>query len=177
MQGQGQAQRFAGRGLKRWPVRCSLGTSNLHEANDKARTLEAEWPARFAALRNEKPQPVDLGPLREMLLVRLMNQFDRLDALIADWPRARRVRELPEHRGNLDEWRLALVDNRVPVWAEAGLNEPSHRVIGAPVSTPLFVNAVQPQRRRRVAEEASTGPYPRLPKFKADSRSSRLGLS
>ena len=51
-----------------WAVRCSLGTADLREANDKARALQADWAARFAALRSDKPAPVDLAALRARLL-------------------------------------------------------------------------------------------------------------
>ena len=52
-----------------WAVRCSLGTADLREANDKAKALQAEWAARFEALRSGKPVPVDLTALRAGMLV------------------------------------------------------------------------------------------------------------
>lgn len=52
--------RFKG---KPWAVRCSLATSDLRQANDKARALHAEWADRFAAMRREdNPQRVTLTP-------------------------------------------------------------------------------------------------------------------
>jgi hypothetical protein len=47
----------------RWAVRCSLGTKDIREANDKARALHAEWAKRFDALRRQdSPQPVTPNP-------------------------------------------------------------------------------------------------------------------
>ena len=46
-----------------WAARCSLKTSDLREANSKARMLQAEWAQRFdAMLREDNPQQVDLNP-------------------------------------------------------------------------------------------------------------------
>ena len=46
-----------------WVIRCSLRTSNLTEANDKAKALHAEWALKFAALRrSDNPVTVDLTP-------------------------------------------------------------------------------------------------------------------
>lgn len=46
-----------------WAVRCSLATSDLREANDRARELHAEWAARFAELRRrDNPQRVNPSP-------------------------------------------------------------------------------------------------------------------
>lgn len=45
---------------KPWAVRCSLATSDLRQANDKARALHAEWADRFAAMRlEERATPAD----------------------------------------------------------------------------------------------------------------------
>ena len=46
-----------------WAVRCSLKTSDLRQANDKARTLHAEWAEKFASMRRQdNPQWVTLTP-------------------------------------------------------------------------------------------------------------------
>lgn len=46
-----------------WAVRCSLGTSDLKEANAKAKALQAEWASRFEALRRaDNPERVTLNP-------------------------------------------------------------------------------------------------------------------
>lgn len=47
----------------RWAVRCSLRTTNLNEANAKAKVLHAEWAQKFAALhKSDNPVAVDLTP-------------------------------------------------------------------------------------------------------------------
>ena len=88
--------------------------------------------------------------------------------------RKRMTEELP---GSLDtdERRLlrSLVGNK-PDSETTDAREPSHRVISVPASTSVFIDVVHPWRRRRVAEEASTRPYPRLPKFKAERRDGRI---
>ena len=46
-----------------WVIRCSLRTSNLTEANDKAKALHAEWALKFAVLRrSDNPVTVVLTP-------------------------------------------------------------------------------------------------------------------
>jgi integrase len=56
-----------------WAVRCSLGTADLREANQKATALQAQWAATFAGLRSGEaaepvPESVDLPKLRARLL-------------------------------------------------------------------------------------------------------------
>ena len=51
-----------------WALRCSLGTADLREANDKAKALQAEWAVRFESLRSGKPIPFDAAGLRAKLL-------------------------------------------------------------------------------------------------------------
>ena len=58
-----------------WAVRCSLGTADLREANDKAKALHAEWAARFEVLRSGKPAPVDHAALRARLLDTAVTKF------------------------------------------------------------------------------------------------------
>ncbi len=59
-----------------WAVRRSLGTSELREANDKAKALQAEWAARFESMRSGKPAlapappTLDLAALRTKMLAR-----------------------------------------------------------------------------------------------------------
>jgi hypothetical protein len=60
-----------------WAVRCSLGTADLREANEKAKALQAHWSAEFARMRGgavAAPEPVqapDLTALRRHLLRQL----------------------------------------------------------------------------------------------------------
>jgi hypothetical protein len=61
-----------------WAVRCSLGTADLREANEKAKALQAHWSAEFTRMRGggamAAPEPVqapDLTALRRHLLKQL----------------------------------------------------------------------------------------------------------
>lgn len=83
-------------GWKPWAVRQSLGTSDLREANAKARTLHAEWVAKFDALRSGKPAPapvpVNLAALRAKMLAHAEQVYlptaDRLSATMTPEKRA-----------------------------------------------------------------------------------------
>ena len=76
-----------------WAVRCSLGTADLRETNDKAKVLHAEWATRFDALRSGKPVPVDLDAVRRKLLVYAEQKYlPAVDRLSAGYTRAERVK-------------------------------------------------------------------------------------
>ena len=77
--------RFGGRP---WAVRCSLGTSDLRAASDKARTLHAEWAARFSAMRVEDiPQRVTLTPaLRTTIAAEVRRWVLEADDNMRDFP-------------------------------------------------------------------------------------------
>ena len=66
-----------------WATRCSLGTADLRQANDKARALHAEWTARFAAMRSGIAPHVDPVSPRTQFLDHQTGQFDRWEALVA----------------------------------------------------------------------------------------------
>ena len=69
-----------------WAVRCSLGTADMREANDKAKALQAEWAQRFEALRSGKPAPVNLAALRAKLLAHAQEKYlPAIDRLSAGW--------------------------------------------------------------------------------------------
>lgn len=70
---------------KPWAVRCSLATSDLRQANDKARALHAEWADRFAAMRREEhAQPaVQITPgmatlLAERVATKVLQDDERM---------------------------------------------------------------------------------------------------
>lgn len=69
-------QDLRGRFQTAWAVRCSLGTADLRQANDKAKALQAEWAVRFESMRSGKPAPasavppVNLAALRARMLER-----------------------------------------------------------------------------------------------------------
>lgn len=86
----------------RWAVRCSLGTADLREANDKAKALQAEWARRFEALRSGKPASVNLALLRARLLEYAVTKFlpavDRLSAGYSPAERTRRAAGIAHSR-------------------------------------------------------------------------------
>jgi hypothetical protein len=105
-----------------WAARQSLKTSDLREANDKAKALQAEWAGRFRALREDKPQPVDAHELRTRFLARvaaLLPEFDRRAALLTPDDR---VTNLGTLQWQLAEASDALAEGRVPDWAEEQLD-------------------------------------------------------
>lgn len=87
---------FPGKPGAKWAMRCSLRTSDLREANDKAKALQAEWAERFAALRANKPAPVNVAAIRAKLLAyaeqRFLPALDRQVAAAAAPERAQRAR-------------------------------------------------------------------------------------
>jgi hypothetical protein len=85
-----------------WAVRCSLGTADLREANDKARALQAEWALRFEALRSREPVPADLSSLRAELLARIEAALPGIDERSAGLDAATR-----SERAEMVEWQLA----------------------------------------------------------------------
>lgn len=113
--------RFPGKGPKRWAVRCSLGTADLREANDKARTLQAEWAARFDAMRNSTPPPVDLAALRAELLARVEAALPGLDEWSAGLAPEERAERLRHARWGYAEALDALKAGRLPEGAEVTL--------------------------------------------------------
>ncbi|WP_375140720.1 DUF6538 domain-containing protein [Roseateles terrae] len=60
-----------------WAIRISLQTTDLREANEKARKFQAEWAEKFARLRKaSRPQPVALSPAIAAELRRWVLQAD-----------------------------------------------------------------------------------------------------
>jgi integrase len=100
-----------------WALRCSLGTADLREANDKAKALQAEWAVRFESLRSGKPIPFDAVALRAKLLAyteTFVLQVDRLSAGLTPAERALRARDAAWQR---DDARQEHAEGRVPDWA------------------------------------------------------------
>lgn len=62
-----------------WAIRCSLKTADLRTANEQAKKLQAEWSARFEAMRTGKAIPVDLADVRTKLLNRLEQLLVEVD--------------------------------------------------------------------------------------------------
>lgn len=86
-----------------WAIRCSLGTADLRTANNKAKVLQAEWAAKFEALRSGQPIPVpavpaapslDLGALRTKMLRHAEQRYlPKVDRRIADMTPEARTKE------------------------------------------------------------------------------------
>ncbi len=105
-----------------WAVRCSLGTADIREANDRAKALHAEWAQRFEALRSGKPAPVNLAALRAKLLHHAVATYlPAVDRLSASYSPAERR----EHAGtvalNRDEVLQGIAQGFVPEVAQSWL--------------------------------------------------------
>lgn len=106
-----------------WAVRCSLGTADLREANDKAKALQAEWVVRFEALRSGKPAPVDLPALRGVLLGHVERALEATDARVAEWTPAARKESADRMAWMRDEAKQAMTQGVVPEWVEESLGQ------------------------------------------------------
>lgn len=76
-----------------WAVRCSLGTSDLRKANEKANALQAEWAGRFELLRSGKPVAVDMAGLRAKLFAYVEATLPNTDRVVAEMTPAQRQDE------------------------------------------------------------------------------------
>ncbi len=101
-----------------WAVRCSLGTTDLSKANDKAKGLHAEWAAKFETLRRGSMTAAELAALRAALLDRVEARLHELDARAATLSEKERGRLVAAAQDFLAEGRDALADARVPDWLE-----------------------------------------------------------
>lgn len=106
-----------------WAVRCSLGTADLREANDKAKLLHAKWAARFETLRSGKPAPVNLSALRSKLLAHAEEIFlpaaDRRSAGFTPAEREDRAKTIAWQR---DDVLQGIGSGYVPDWAQGWLD-------------------------------------------------------
>jgi integrase len=106
-----------------WAVRCSLGTADLREANDKAKSLHAKWAARFESLRSGKPAPVNLAALRAKLLAHaeevLLPAADRRSAGFSPTEREERAGAIAWQR---EDVRQGIESGYVPDWAQSWLD-------------------------------------------------------
>ncbi len=103
-----------------WAIRASLNTSDLREANAKAKALHAEWDARFEALRTGKPRPIDMPVLRHRLFEQWERAIARLDdtySRISGQERETRAHGL---QCQIDELRQCLSGGFLPEWLEDG---------------------------------------------------------
>ena len=103
-----------------WAIRTSLKTSDLKEANAKAKVLHAEWDAHFEALRTGKPRPIDMPDLRRRLLEQWERAIARLDDTYSRVPSNERETRALGLKGQIDDVRQCLARGELPEWLEDG---------------------------------------------------------
>lgn len=103
-----------------WAIRASLKTSDLREANAKAKALHAEWDARFQALRTGKPRPIDMPDLRRRLFAQWERAIARLDDTYSRVPGKDRETRAHGLQCQIDELRQCLTEGVLPEWLEDG---------------------------------------------------------
>ena len=103
-----------------WATRVSLKTSDLREANAKAKALHAEWDARFEALRTGKPRPIDMPDLRRRLFAQWERAITRLDDTYSRVPGKDRETRAHGLQCQIDELRQCLTEGVLPEWLEDG---------------------------------------------------------
>ncbi len=103
-----------------WAIRASLKTSDLKEANAKAKALHAEWDARFEALRAGKPRPIDMPDLRRRLFAQWERAIAHLDDTYSRVPGKDRETRTHGLQCQIDELRQCLAKGVLPEWLEDG---------------------------------------------------------
>lgn len=103
-----------------WAIRASLKTSDLKEANAKAKALHAEWGARFEALRTGKPHPIDMPVLRRRLFEQWERAIARLDDTYSRVPGKDRETRAFGLQCQIQELRQCLSEGFLPEWLEDG---------------------------------------------------------
>lgn len=103
-----------------WAIRVSLKTSDLKVANAKAKALQAEWDARFEALRTGKPRPIDMPDLRRRLFEQWERAVARLDDTYSRVPGKDRETRAHGLQCQIDELRQCLSGGFLPEWLEDG---------------------------------------------------------
>lgn len=88
-----------------WAVRISLQTTDLREANEKARQLQAEWAEKFSRLRKaSRPQPVALSPaIVAAIAAELRRWVLQADDNARDFPEAARGMLLHQARKTIEQ--------------------------------------------------------------------------
>lgn len=103
-----------------WAVRASLNSADLREANAKAKALQAEWSARFEALRTGKPRPTDMPDLRRRLFTQWERAIARLDETYSRVPCKDRETRAHGLQCQIEELRQCLTEGVLPEWLEDG---------------------------------------------------------
>lgn len=108
---------------KGWAIRCSLETADLRTANERAKKLQAEWSARFEAMRTGKATPVDLAEVRTKLLNRLERLLIEVDHQYQGLSVEERTERSDALAWQLDDARSWMAGGDVPDWAASWINE------------------------------------------------------
>ena len=106
-----------------WAIRASLKTSDLREANAKAKALHAEWDARFEALRTGKPRPIDMPVLRRRLFEQWERAIARLDETYSRVPGKDRETRAHGLQCQIEELRQCLTKCVLPEWLDDGAKQ------------------------------------------------------
>jgi transposase InsO family protein len=94
----------------------------LRLANDKAKTMHAEFVARFSALRGGRPLPINLAELRRKARAyvrRVLAAYDVRSVKYTAEEREQRAASLAWQQGELRHY---LAEGGVPDWAEQALD-------------------------------------------------------
>lgn len=150
-----------------WAVRCSLGTSSLREANDKAKAMQAEWALKFEAIRSGKQVPVDLPALRSDLLTRIETIAAGVDGSAASWDRAEREERAMALSWELDAARQAVAGGSLWAYQEEWLHQVlKHRSSAADAEAMAALVDILEIRLEAITDETRTFPQ-RVAKLRA----------
>lgn len=106
-----------------WAIRISLKTADLKEANAKAKVLQAEWGARFVALRTGKPRPIDMPVLRRRLFEQWERAIARLDDTYSRVQSQDREERACGLKWQIGELQQCLSIGVLPDWLEDGAKQ------------------------------------------------------
>jgi integrase len=106
-----------------WAIRCSLKTADLRTANEQAKKLQAEWSARFEAMRTGKAIPVDLADVRTKLLNRLEQLLVEVDHQYQGLSFEERLERSDALAWQLADARSWVSGGGVPDWAADWMEE------------------------------------------------------
>lgn len=108
---------------KGWAIRRTLKTADLRTANEQAKKLQAEWSARFEAMRTGKAIPVDLADVRTKLLNRLEQLLHEVDHQYQGLSVEERLERSDALAWQLADARSWVSGGGVPDWAGDWMDE------------------------------------------------------
>ncbi len=138
-----------------WAVRCSLGTSDLREANEKAKRLQSNWSEQFKALRTGEAVPVDLAALRAKLLLRVETGLPAVDAKAAGLDKDEREKRAGDIAWLLGEAKEGLQNGYVPDWAEDWIDSAVEHRSKVADSEAMAALVLQLELQREAIEDVS----------------------